>query len=131
MQHFLDRFALQFALQLDLHRRTSGPGSCGCHAVSTNRARGDLLRFSLRWGVHAGGFVSETFRWVPRLQETRIRWGTNSKLGKWHMDANVFHRFGNSIAISWLSSRGCSNQKVMLLNKPTPTLWWHLRHSIE
>ena len=82
MQHFLDRFALQFALQLDLHRRTSGPGSCGCHAVSTNRARGDLLRFSLRWGVHAGGFVSETFRWVPRLRpeldEGRIRsWGND------------------------------------------------------
>lgn len=123
---FFDRFALQFALQLDLHRLKSGPGSCGCHAISTNRARGDLLRFSLRWGVHAGGLVSETFRWVPRLQETRIRWGRNSNLGKWHVDANVFHRFGNSTAIFWLSSRGCSNHKVMLLNKPTPTLWWHL-----
>ena len=48
LQHFLDRFDLQFAFQLDLHRLNSGPDSCGRHALSTNRARGGLLRFRLR-----------------------------------------------------------------------------------
>ena len=45
---FLDRSELQFAFQLDLHRLNSGPDSCGRHALSTSRAHGGLLRFSLR-----------------------------------------------------------------------------------